>query len=442
MLLRPFSRRIALVSSLAAFSSVALAATYVVDPEHGSMAGTGAADAPWSTLEAVLAAKKVWHAGDALVLRSGDHGRPIITGAIEAGDVMIRAAEGQTPRVASLAFKGAAHWIVSRLVITPEGAPVPKRRPAALVTIAADCRDVTVRDCDISSGSSIAGWTEADWKARAVDGITCAGAHCRIEGNTLRHVRFGIGLGRTARDSVVARNRIEDFMSDGLRGLADDCTFEGNLVKNCYAIDDNHDDGFQSWSAGPDGKVGRGVVKGVVLRDNIFISYTDPAQPFKAAMQGIGCFDGMFEDWVVENNLIVTDMWHGIAFYGAKNCRIVNNTVAKNPIDAAARTPWIQISPHKRGQPSTGNLVRNNLTPTLHVPATVATIDHNLVAADAAALFVDFAKFDFHPRASGPAVGAGSDEMAPRSDLDGHGRGSPVTVGALEPVAMPAASKR
>jgi parallel beta-helix repeat protein len=255
-------------------------------------------------------------------------------------------------------------------------------------------------------------------------------------------VRFGIALGRTAHDSVVARNRITDFMSDGLRGLADDCVFEGNVVENCYAIDANHDDGFQSWSIDATGRVGRGVVKRVTLRGNTFISYTDPAQPFKAAMQGIGCFDGMFEDWVIENNLIVTDMWHGIALYGATNCRIVNNTIAKNPIDAAARTPWIQISPHKHGQPSTGNLVRNNLTPTLHVPPAAATVDHNVVGGDAAALFADFAKFDFHPRASSPAVGAGSDERAPRRDLDGHARGSPVAVGALEPVAVTGVLKR
>jgi parallel beta-helix repeat protein len=29
----------------------------------------------------------------------------------------------------------------------------------------------------------------------------------------------------------------------------------------------------------------------------------------------------------VENNVVMVDHWHGISFYGAKNCKFVNNTV-------------------------------------------------------------------------------------------------------------------
>ncbi len=44
-------------------------------------------------------------------------------------------------------------------------------------------------------------------------------------------------------------------------------------------------------------------------------------------MQGIFGKDGMFEDFVIENNAVIVDHWHGISLYRTTNCRIINNTV-------------------------------------------------------------------------------------------------------------------
>ena len=51
-----------------------------------------------------------------------------------------------------------------------------------------------------------------------------------------------------------------------------------------------------------------------MLRGNLFINFENPNQPLKGTLQGIGCFDGFFVDWVVENNVVVTNHWHGISF--------------------------------------------------------------------------------------------------------------------------------
>ena len=67
---------------------------------------------------------------------------------------------------------------------------------------------------------------------------------------------------------------------------------------------------------GPGG-VGTGEVRDVVLRGNVIINNLNPDHPLHATLQGIGCFDGLFVNWVVENNVVITDHWHGISLYGA-----------------------------------------------------------------------------------------------------------------------------
>jgi parallel beta-helix repeat protein len=199
-------------------------------------------------------------------------------------------------------------------------------------------------------------------------------------------------------------------------------------VKNCYDVNANHDDGFQSWSVGPGG-VGTGVVRGTVLRGNRILNYEDPNQPHRGTLQAIGCFDGFFEDWIIENNEILTDHWHGITLSGARNCRIVNNTV----VDLNATSPgppWIRISQHKDGTASTGNVIRNNLATDYSVDAAAAIQDHNLEIRDYSACFQDYAQRDLRLREGCPAIDAGSAEAAPSTDaaglprpLDGDGDG-------------------
>jgi MYXO-CTERM domain-containing protein len=232
----------------------------------------------------------------------------------------------------------------------------------------------------------------------------------------------------------VEGNLVENFSGDGMRGLGDRTVFQYNTVKNCYAVNQNHDDGFQSWSLGTDGQVGTGEVTGIVLRGNTIINYEDEDQPHRGTLQGIGCFDGTFVDWVVENNLVVTDHWHGITLSGARDSRIVNNTVI-DLNDEEPGPPWVRIGAHKNGTPSQGCLVRNNLTTAINVDeGQDVAVDHNLIIDDPQALFVDAAAGDFHLLAGCAAVDTGSDELAPALDLEGVPRpqGDGVDVGAFE----------
>ncbi len=182
-----------------------------------------------------------------------------------------------------------------------------------------------------------------------------------------------------------------------------------------------------------DSGVGTGVVTGVVLRSNTIINYEDPGQPFLGTLQGIGCFDGMFAEWVVVNNVVITDHWHGITLSGATNCTIINNTVVDcNTEDPGP--PWVRIGDHKDGTPSTGCIVRNNLSTAFNVSSVDVVQDHNITIDEYDTYFVNYEKRNLNLKAGCPAVDSGSADGAPPVDRQGMPRpqGPGIDVGAYE----------
>ena len=435
------------------------AATFHVDPVNGSEQGDGSAAQPWQSLQAVFEAGLVesrdWpeypyedgmalvpvnagapvRAGDTLLLHGGYHGDVAIEHLYNSAPITIAAAPGEMPRLRSLRVRSAQNWRISGLEISPSfGA---QNEQGTIVEVAdhnwsGPAFDIELAQLEIHSIVDASGWGPGEWVDLASSGVDIDAARVTLRDSRIRNVRFGVSVSGV--DARIERNLVDGFSADGLRGLGDRGVFEYNRVQNNLVgddFDDNHDDGFQSWSVGPGG-VGTGAVTGVVLRGNVFLNATDPANPLRSAMQGIGCFDGFFDDWTVENNVVVTDHWHGISFYGMRDSRILNNTV----IDLAGGQPgppWIMVHDHKDGPPSERVLVRNNLATDYSLDGIEVTADHNLDAGNAASLFVD-APFDLHLREGAPAIDAGSAESAPWFDADRVPRpqGAGFDVGAYE----------
>jgi len=417
-------------------SGTALGADYYVDPENGSASGDGSAASPWETLEEVVSSGlfgSTVTSGDTVHLLSGYHGELNLSSGEYDPPITIVEDAGQIARLRRARFNHTSGWVLDGVSISPSHAP--SYATVTMVEVGDGAYNVTVQNCEIFSVADASGWGVSDWLDVASSGVRIAGTDVIIRNNLIRNVRFGINVDGDA--VLIDNNSVVNFSADGLRGIGDDNTFQYNVVKNSYLddeVDDNHDDGFQSWSVGPGG-VGTGEVSNMVLRGNVIINAEDPAQPMKGTLQGIGCFDGTFVNWVVENNVVITNHWHGISLYGVRDSRVVNNTVIDNE-GGTPGPPWISVRDHKDGTPSEDTIVRNNLTTDLDVTGNNVTEDHNAILADGdlASYFVDAAAWDLHLLETAPAVDQGSAELAPTHDADGIPRpqGAGIDLGAFE----------
>lgn len=406
------------------------AVNYYVDPVNGDKADDGSIAYPWRTLAEVFAEHHTFEAGDTIFLLSGHHESVIVNG-MNAGYVTILPLEGHQPTLKKVTFSNANKWELFGVTISPETAPSYSR--STLITINSSASEIIIDSCYVYSVEDNTPWSAADWVNNACSGANISGDNNIIRNSHFLNMDHGIFVEVEGQNNLVKNNIIENFAGDGLRGIGNYNTFEYNTVKNCYNVDDNHDDGFQSYSRGPDSTPGEGTVYGIVLRGNTIINYTDPNQPLRGVLQGIGCFDGMFEDWIVENNVVITNHWHGITLLGARNCKIINNTVVDRN-DQTPGPPWIKIGKHSDGTLSTGNLIRNNLTTSMSNDDDIGTVDFNIIVGNYDDFFVDYANFDLRLKEGCPAIDAGSDEYAPLIDIEGNTRpqGAGFDVGAYE----------
>jgi parallel beta-helix repeat protein len=434
------------------------AADFYVDAEHGDAANDGSRQRPWRSLQDVFRRGRVesqaWDslpftnsrrlvpknpgapvkAGDTIWLHGGNYGDLLIQGYYNKEFITIAAVEGHKPRFRSIRVRSGGHWALKGLHVSPEFGS--GKKPRTLIDLESHgwqgpVHDLLVQECVLRSAEDTSAWSAEQWNTLAANGIEADGTRITVRHNHLKNVDFGISI--NASESLIEHNVVENFAGDGLRGLGDHCVFQYNVVKNCYDVNANHDDGFQSWSRGPQG-VGSGEVVGIVLRSNTIINYEDPNQPHRGALQGVGCFDGMFVDWTIENNIIVVDHYHGITLGGARGCRIMNNTVI-DPNTVRPGPAAVRVGNHKNGTPSAACTVRNNLTSALHIASgRNMTADHNLIVDDPSAVFVDADRHEFHLRPGSPAIDAGSEDLAPKTDITGTRRpqGRAVDVGALE----------
>ena len=342
----------------------ATAETYFVDPATtGQQLGT--AQAPRASLDTALASGEI-QGGDVIALAAGRYGVLDLTAGQFEQTVMIQGPEIGIAHFEYIYLRNVHNLTLDRIAVWPT-VSVDRRH---LVRADPNTSHIVLRNMDIRSTEDAAGypnWDLSDWERLKYSGILLRGPDSHAQNNTLTGLYLALSV--FGSDAVVTNNTISGFSADGIRALGDRSVIAGNLIHDCVQIDSNHADGFQSWSLGPDSVPGTGIVTGLNIHSNIILEWTSEARPdFSCHLQGIGMFDGMFRDTVIENNIISVTSYHGITIAGGLNSQIVHNTVV-NASDPTANWPWISFRNHKDGRPSEGALVANNIVPVLQLDA-------------------------------------------------------------------------
>lgn len=417
---------IALLFSITGFST-----NYYCDPVNGNINDDGSINNPWSSLEQVIF-QKTFIGGDTLFLMSGNHGFPKISTS-NISNVVIIGYDGETPIITQIAFSSAKNWVLKNVDIHSSSNPPaskPQTHPVfpidenSLVLIGGSSSNLTFDNCIIYSVDNSDLWTAEDWKSKSWNGlyITSISNNISIINSTLKNVNFAIHMDNQTKNNTVSNVLVDNFCGDGIR-LTNGSILEYSTIQDAYRVNGNHDDMLQLF-----------VSENIIIRGNKFISSTEESPLLGHGSQGIGAFDGWFDNIVIENNLLIIDHWHAISLYGARNCKIVNNTVQRNLKGVLNSQPWITIEKKKDGSSGNGNIINNNLTYSIK-STDGSTASNNIVTANnISSHFVDpsFPIFDFHLKSTSTAIDDGLDLDSPSVDLDKYIRTSPVDVGCYE----------
>ena len=457
--------------------------TFYIDPVDGSDGGDGSAENPWRTLQQVVEDGLIQYyrhaeandpeseliivnenapvkGGDRLLLRSGYHGHIALNTFIFTEWLTIAAQEGHTPVLSQFKLEGAFEKIYLKdFTILKDSYQGPgnyweadeiNHNSDACLYLASSSfwgpgSRVKVNGLHVGTTTDASSWTAGDWVQKSAAGIGLRSVtYCEIFNCRIENTSFGLNIEYASDHTTAVGNTIKYYSGDGCRLISNDVYLAYNTITDCLKVDDNHDDAIQSYSRGEDNSPGTGVLYNNVVRGNLIIGTTDFSNPLAGSPQGLGCFDGFFDGWIVENNVVIVDHYHGISFYGMRNSYILNNTVIDQNHDNDI-SPWIMITDHKNGTPSQNCIMANNIAyRSVSASGDNVTEAHNFVVGRDNPellydLFADPDHFDFHLLAgfqtAESIIDQGeffTDMTSSEMDRDGVARTAPPDLGAYE----------
>lgn len=435
-------RPILMLALMLAVPVAAPAAVWHVAPGADGKTADGSAAHPYATVAGVFRRAPV-AGGDTIRLAPGDHGALRLTDVGFDTPVTLLSDPGAPARFTRVWLENTRNIILDGAAVRPP--PGARTEPVAVEESGAGnvLRNLDVRG--VLGADKYRAWPARRWLREARDGVRMRGRDATLENSRITGVVVGIAL--IGPDGRILDNAVRGFSGDAIRAVGQRGLVRGNYVTDCFKVDGNHDDAFQSWSRGPDGRPGKGTIDNLVIEANMFLEWSGPLDeadhPLRCALQGIGMFDGMFRNLVIRNNFIAVNAYHGIAVSGLTNARIVNNTVI-NARGISRERPWITISNHRDGQASNRNVVANNIAPRFLYRDSVR--DRNILAPNAVVIY-PHRELAFDPtlprgvevglKPGSKLRGTADPAHAPDTDRRGRPRSQPPDPGADQGPAAP-----
>lgn len=455
-------------------AGVVNAADFYVDPVNGSMSNDGSQAHPWSTMQKVVDSCKIhtqayktpWkdvhpevlldkcsggvvQSGDTIYLMSGYQGALTIYAMVNQSMITIMAYPGQAPTFSKIYIAGAANWRFSGITISPSFA-TPPVYSGTMFEIEnhenlGPCDHITIDNSTLYSIEDSLVWTTLiEWKDKAIQGIRTQGAYTTIDNVTVKNAGGAVGLnvGLGGANHSIIKNCTFDMMTGDIigvgtiyPGLAGDLLIEYNRLTNIIPA-------WEEYGLHPDmmqfsSYLGQSAypMTGVTIRGNYvnsFESYGIHPLVVNSNVQGISGFDGLYDNFVIENNIIAVNSPHGTSWYGMKDSRIINNTVVWPLDNIDYAVGYIKVYNSKDGYISNGNVIRNNICTGIGVEGTPAVIDHNITNVVKSEHFINPATFDYRLKSTSTAINTGSTVLNPTIDFNKHNRDSPPDIGAYE----------
>jgi hypothetical protein len=349
-----------------------------------------------------MAANPPIHAGDTVYLLGGDHGAVLIQGwyganligFANASYVTIAALPGQTPVLESLTIKGGAYWAFRGLTFqslnttSAHAAGGTSTPDYFLISLLGPHTNILIDGAHIQSTADVSQWTIGDWLNQRASGILDKGGTCiALTNNTLKNIGFGIQTQQSDK-VLIGYNTIDYFSDDGIDYGSNDTMITQNLIENSIEDGDGfHRDGMQGQPINE-----QTTIQNVTISNNTVIRIADPAIPYPGYLQGLDAFDGLWNNITVANNVVITDAWDGIDYFGISNSNISKNYLLVDNGEvlpcyglsfAACQTmtviyddstiPMLAISPSKSGIASSAVTVGENIVTAMDIDISTTT---------------------------------------------------------------------